>query len=164
MKTGFGQLLLMFLVLFCECVSAQTDTGTPDTSGPKPAYTYQDQTPPTQPGPQPAFTYPDTTPSLDFLSESIENSSITLGIMTGFPFPATHMRQMGQALTGGFIKSHPASGSSNSFPNSRGARDIREAIRHITIQTATGMRTRTITCSRKTPMPASYGSCPLIGS
>src|SRR5215469_11218732 len=86
MKTGLGQLLLMFLVLFCECVSAQTDTGTPDTGGPKPAYTYQDQTPPTQPGPQPAFTYPDTTPSLDFLSESIENSSITLGIMTGFSY------------------------------------------------------------------------------
>ena len=86
MKTGFGQLLVMFLVLCSGCVSAQTDTGTPDTSGPKPAYTYQDQTPPTQPGPQPAFTYPDTTPSLDFLSESIENSSITLGIMTGFSY------------------------------------------------------------------------------
>ena len=85
-KTGFGQLLLMFLGLCCGCVSGQTDTGTPDTSGPKPAYTYQDQTPPTQPGPQPAFTYPDTTPSLDFLSESIENSSITLGIKTGFSF------------------------------------------------------------------------------
>jgi hypothetical protein len=86
MKAGLGQLLLMFLVLCCGCVSAQTDTGTPDTSGPKPAYTYQDETPPTQPGPQPAFTYPDTTPSLDFLSESIENSSITLGITTGFSF------------------------------------------------------------------------------
>ena len=76
----------MFLVLCCGCVSAQTDTGTPDNSGPKPAYTYQDETPSTQPGPQPAFTYPDTTPSLDFLSESIENSSITLGITTGFYF------------------------------------------------------------------------------
>ena len=86
MKTGFGQLLVMFLILSCGCVLAQTDTGTPDTTGPKPAYTYQDQTPPTQPGPQPAFTYPDTTPSLDFLSESIENSSITLGITTGFTF------------------------------------------------------------------------------
>src|SRR5215469_10529692 len=86
MKNSFGRFLLAFLVLCCGCAWAQTDTGTPDTTGPKPAYTYQDETPPTQPGPQPAYVYPDTTPTLDFLSESIENSSITLGIATGFSF------------------------------------------------------------------------------
>ena len=86
MKTSFGSLLPMLLLLGCGFVWAQTDTGTPDTTGPKPAYTYQDETPPTQPGPKPAYVYPDTTPSLDFLSESIENSSITLGITTGFSF------------------------------------------------------------------------------
>ena len=83
-KTSFGSLLQMLLVLCCGCVWAQTDTGTPDTTAPKPAYTYPDETPPTQPGPKPAYIYPDTTPTLDFLSESIENSSITLGIATGF--------------------------------------------------------------------------------
>src|SRR5215469_14225632 len=83
-KTSFGSLLQMLLVLCCGCVWAQTDTGAPDTSVPKPAYTYPDETPPTQPGPKPAYIYPDTTPTLDFLSESIENSSITLGIATGF--------------------------------------------------------------------------------
>jgi hypothetical protein len=68
------------------CAIAQTDTGTPDTTGPKPAYTIQDETPATQPGPKPAFTYPDTTPSLDFLTGSIENSSIKLGIGAGLAF------------------------------------------------------------------------------
>ena len=85
-KTSVGPLLLMFLALCCGCVWAQTNTGSPDTTSPAPAAVYQDQTPPTQPGPQPAFTYPDTTPSLDFLSESVENSSLTLGISTGFSF------------------------------------------------------------------------------
>ena len=85
-KTSFGSLLPMLLVLCCGCVWAQTDTGTPDTTGPKPAYTYQDETPPAQPGPKPAYVYPDTTPTLDFLSQSTENSSITLGIKTGFSF------------------------------------------------------------------------------
>jgi hypothetical protein len=86
MKNSFGRFLLAFLVLCCGCVWAQTDSGTPDTTGPKPAYTYDDQTPATQPGPQPAYTYPDTTPSLDFLTQSIENSSITLGIRGGFAY------------------------------------------------------------------------------
>jgi hypothetical protein len=86
MKISLGQFLLAFVVLCCSCVWAQTDTGTPDANGPKPAYTYDDQTPPTQPGPKPAYTYPDTTPSLDFLTQSIENSSITLGIGAGFSY------------------------------------------------------------------------------
>jgi len=74
MRTSFGLLLLTFLVLCWGCVWAQTDTGVPDNA------------PQTQPGPQPAFTYPDTTPSLDFLTQSVENSSITLGITTGFTY------------------------------------------------------------------------------
>jgi hypothetical protein len=86
MKTSYGPLSMLFLVLCCGCVWAQTDTGTPDTTGPKPAYTYDEQTPPTQPGPKPAFTYPDASPSLDFLTQSIENSSITLGIGAGFSY------------------------------------------------------------------------------
>lgn len=86
MKTSSISLQLMLLVLCCGYVWAQTDTGTPDTTGPRPAYTYQDETPPTQAGPKPAYVYPDTTPTLDFLSQSIENSSITLGIATGFSF------------------------------------------------------------------------------
>jgi hypothetical protein len=74
MKTSFGPLLLTFLILCWGCVWAQTDTGAPD------------NTAPTQPGPKPAFTYPDTTPSTDFLTQSIENSSITLGVSTGFSY------------------------------------------------------------------------------
>ena len=85
-KTSFGPLLLMLLVLRGGCVWAQTDTGARDTTGPKPAYAYQDETPPAQPGPKPAYTYPDTTPSLDFLTQSVENSSITLGVTTGFSY------------------------------------------------------------------------------
>ena len=67
-------LLVVAGMLCCSCAWAQTDTGTTD-----------NQTP-VQPGPQPAYTYPDTTPSLDFLSGSIENSSITLGATAGFAF------------------------------------------------------------------------------
>ncbi len=70
----FGPFLLILGILCATCASAQTDTGTPDTGAP------------TQPGPKPAYTYPDTTPSLDFLSQSIENSSITLGIGGGFSY------------------------------------------------------------------------------
>ena len=69
-----GTVLLVLLGLCCGCAWAQTDTGAPDTGAP------------VQPGPKPAYTYPDTTPSLDFLSGSIENSSITLGISTGFTY------------------------------------------------------------------------------
>ena len=64
----FWPFLLILGILCATCAWAQTDTGTTDTGAP------------TQPGPKPAYTYPDTTPSLDFLSQSIENSSITLGI------------------------------------------------------------------------------------
>jgi hypothetical protein len=70
----FGPFLLVLGILWGTCAWAQTDTGTTDTSVP------------TQPGPKPAYTYPDTTPSLDFLSQSIENSSITLGIGGGFSY------------------------------------------------------------------------------
>src|SRR5450755_442945 len=67
-------ILVVVGILCCTCAWAQTDTGTVD------------NTHPVQPGPQPAYTYPDTTPSLDFLTGSIENSSITLGIGAGFSF------------------------------------------------------------------------------
>jgi hypothetical protein len=67
-------LLVVVGLLCCSCALAQTDTGTTD------------NTAPVQPGPTPAYTYPDTTPSLDFLTGSIENSSITLGANAGFSF------------------------------------------------------------------------------
>ena len=68
-------LLMVVGMLCCSCAWAQTDTGTAT-----------DTTTPVQPGPQPAYTYPDTTPSLDFLTGSIENSSITIGLHGGFAF------------------------------------------------------------------------------
>ncbi len=68
-------LLVVAGMLCCSCASAQTDTsGTTD------------NTTPVQPGPTPAYTYPDTTPSLDFLTGSTENSSITIGANAGFAF------------------------------------------------------------------------------
>ena len=69
-----GPILLAMGMLCSGCAWGQNDTGA------------SDSTPPTQPGPKPAFTYPDATPSLDFLSEGIENSSLTLGIGAGFAF------------------------------------------------------------------------------
>jgi hypothetical protein len=84
MMRRIGPLLTVVLGLCLTCAWAQTDTGAPDNSAPKPAAGYPEQ--PDQPGPKPAFTYPDTTPSLDFLSTSIESSSITLGIGAGFSF------------------------------------------------------------------------------
>lgn len=74
MKRRIGPLLLVVGILCLSCAWAQNDTGTSDNPAP------------TQPGPKPAFTYPDTTPSLDFLTGSIENSSITLGITAGFAY------------------------------------------------------------------------------
>ena len=74
MKASFGPILLGFLILYCGSALAQTDTGTGDTGTP------------TQQGPKPAFTYPDATPSLDFLNGELENSSLTLGISTGFTY------------------------------------------------------------------------------
>jgi hypothetical protein len=74
MMRRFGSILLLLGILCGTCAWAQTDTGATDTGVP------------TQPGPKPAFTYPDTTPSLDFISQSLENSSITLGIGTGFAY------------------------------------------------------------------------------
>ena len=68
-------LLVVVGILSCTCAWAQNDTsGTTD------------NTPPAQPGPKPAYTYPDTTPSLDFLTGSIENSSISLGANAGFAY------------------------------------------------------------------------------
>lgn len=67
--------ILVVVGMLCgTCAWAQNDTGASDTGVP------------TQPGPKPAYTYPDTTPSLDFLSQSVENSSIQLGIGAGFSF------------------------------------------------------------------------------
>jgi hypothetical protein len=75
MMTGrIGPILLALGILCATCAWAQYDTGTPD------------NTAPTQPGPQPAFTYPDATPTLDFLTGAIENSSLTLGVGTGFSY------------------------------------------------------------------------------
>jgi len=76
MTRSIGSLLLAVGMLCSACAWAQNDTGT-GTS---------DNSAPTQPGPKPAFTYPDTSPSLDFLTGSIENSSLTLGIGTGFSY------------------------------------------------------------------------------
>ena len=74
MTRWFGPILLALGILCSTCVRAQNDTGAPDSGAP------------TQPGPKPAYTYPDATPSLDFLSQSVENSSITLGIGAGFTY------------------------------------------------------------------------------
>ena len=74
MKDKFGPILLALGILCTTCAWAQNDPGTPDTGVP------------TQPGPKPAYTYPDATPSLDFLSQAAENSSITLGLGTGFTY------------------------------------------------------------------------------
>jgi hypothetical protein len=74
MKRRLGAILLVAGILCGTCAWAQNDTGAPDTGTPS------------QPGPKPAFTYPDATPSLDFLSQSVENSSITLGIGAGFSY------------------------------------------------------------------------------
>jgi len=80
MKRRFGPILIALGLLSASCVWAQTDSGTSDTGAP------------TQPGPQPAFTYPDAKPSMDFLSGSLENSSITLGIGTGFTYDSNAFR------------------------------------------------------------------------
>lgn len=79
MTGRIGPILLAIGMLCAACAWAQNDTGAQGTSAP-------DNTPPTQPGPQPAFTYPDATPTLDFLTGSIENSSLTLGIGAGFSY------------------------------------------------------------------------------
>src|SRR5450755_98267 len=74
MTRWFWPILLLTVILCGTCAWAQTDTGGQDTGAP------------TQPGPKPAYTYPDASPSLDFLSQSVENSSITLGIGAGFAY------------------------------------------------------------------------------
>ncbi len=74
MTQRLGPILLVMVVLLGTCAWAQTDTSTQDTGAPA------------QVGPTPAFTYPDATPSLDFLSQSVENSSLTLGIGAGFTY------------------------------------------------------------------------------
>jgi len=74
MTRWVGPILVILGILCGTCAWAQNDTGTQDAGAP------------VQPGPKPAYTYPDAAPSLDFLSQSIENSSITLGIGAGFSF------------------------------------------------------------------------------
>lgn len=74
MTRRLGPILLAMAILWVTCAWAQNDTGSPDNATP------------TQPGPKPAYTYPDATPSLDFLSQSVENSSIELGISAGFSY------------------------------------------------------------------------------
>src|SRR5664279_2650537 len=86
MTRWFGPILLALGIFCSTCVRAQNDTGAPDSGAP------------TQPGPKPAYTYPDAAPSLDFLSQSLENSSITLGIGAGFSYdsnsyPLSHGNQ-----------------------------------------------------------------------
>jgi len=74
MTRRLGPILLAMGILCATCAWAQNDTGTPDADAP------------TQPGPKPAYIYPDATPSLNFLSQSLENSSISLGIGAGFSY------------------------------------------------------------------------------
>ena len=90
MMRRIGPSLLLAAVLYGSCALAQTDTGaSPDESSPA-----------TQPGPKPAFTYPDAAPSLDFLTSSIENSSIMLGISTGFAYDSNgYPNTVGNATT-----------------------------------------------------------------
>jgi len=66
--------LLLLGILCGTCAWAQNDTEGQDTGAP------------TQPGPKPAYTYPDAAPSLDFLTQSVENSSLTLGLGAGFSY------------------------------------------------------------------------------
>ncbi len=74
MTQRLGPILLVVVVLLGTCAWAQSDTATQDTGAPA------------QIGPTPAYTYPDATPSLDFLSRSVENSRLTLGISAGFSY------------------------------------------------------------------------------
>ena len=75
MKTSFGPVVISVLVLWAACAEAQNNPDNADTTATQ-----------AQVGPQPAFIYPDATPSLDFLSESLENSSITLGVSSGIVY------------------------------------------------------------------------------
>jgi hypothetical protein len=74
MTRWVGPVLLLLGILCGTCAWAQNDTGGQDTGAP------------TQPGPKPAYTYPDAAPSLDFLTQSVENSSLTLGLGAGFSY------------------------------------------------------------------------------
>lgn len=80
MNRRFGPFLIVMGFLCGTCAWAQSDAGA------------SDATAPTQPGPKPAFTYPDSKPSMDFLSGSLENSSITLGVGTGFTYDSSVYR------------------------------------------------------------------------
>jgi hypothetical protein len=80
MKRRIGPILLLLGILCGTCAWAQNDTGATDTGAP------------TQPGPKPAYTYPDASPSLDFLNAPLENSSITLGLGTGFSYLSNSYR------------------------------------------------------------------------
>src|SRR5271157_5593065 len=80
MTRRLGPILLAMGILCATCAWAQNDTGTPDADAP------------TQPGPKPAYIYPDSTPSLNFLSQSLENSSITLGASTGVTYDSNFYR------------------------------------------------------------------------
>lgn len=85
MKASFGPVVISLLVLWAACAGAQNNPGNADTTA-------------TQVGPQPAFIYPDATPSLDFLSQSLENSSITLGVRTGIIYYANGYGSGGATL------------------------------------------------------------------
>ena len=74
MTRWVGPVLLLLGILCSTCAWAQNDIGGQDTGAP------------TQPGPKPAYTYPDAAPSLDFLTQSVENSSLTLGLGAGFSY------------------------------------------------------------------------------
>src|SRR5208283_3831195 len=92
MMTGRMVPILLALGIVCAtCARAQNDAGTQDTGAP------------TQPGPKPAFTYPDATPSLDFLNQSIENSSITLGIGSGFAYTSYGYGGVGHGSSGSWL-------------------------------------------------------------
>ena len=73
------------------------------------------------PARQPAYTYPDSTPSMDFLSGSLENSSITLGVGAGFTLRQQRLpNRHSSHRTVGSFKSHPTSRSSSSVRSLRG--------------------------------------------
>ena len=84
-------ILLALGILCATCAWAQNDAGTADTGTP------------TQPGPQPAFIYPDASPSLDFLNQPIENSSISLGLGTGFAYTSYGYGGVGSHSNGSWL-------------------------------------------------------------
>ena len=80
MKRGFRPPIVIYLALLCAtCAWSQSQSQPPSDAD-------QSSDTQAQPGPKPAFTYPDETPSLDFISQAAENSALTLGISGGIGY------------------------------------------------------------------------------